>query len=76
VPDLPVLEKYPQLALSRPAIIADHAQTPRAPPRQPLNQIIRKSRAAESAEHDRSSVGDIRHRKVHRRKNSIFSIHI
>jgi len=73
---LPVLEKNPQLAIPRAAIIADHAQIPRAPPRQALNQIVGKPRAAESAKHHRRPVRNIRDSKVHRRKNSVFSIHI
>src|ERR1700686_1627644 len=65
--DLIVLEHQPKLAFARPAIVADGGDVPRSFPRQRLNQVIRKARAAESSEHDLRAVGNIRHGLVEAR---------
>src|SRR5260370_38374251 len=59
--DLIVLEHQPKLAFARSAIVADGGDVLRAFPRQRLNQVIRKARAAESTEHDSNAIGNIRH---------------
>src|ERR1700730_6436548 len=59
--DLIVLEHDSKLAIARPAIVADGSDVLRAFPRQRLNEIVRKTRASESSDHDLRAVGNIGH---------------
>src|SRR4029077_12769772 len=59
--DLIVLEHDPKLAVVRPAIVADGGNVLRALPCQRLNEIIRKARASEPADHDLRAVWNIGH---------------
>src|SRR5450755_5021039 len=69
---LPVLEDQSQLAFMRPAIVADGRDISRARTRQRLNQIVRKARAAKSAEHDARAIGHASHRGVQAAINFLF----
>src|SRR5258708_12739718 len=61
MPDLIILEHQPKLAFACPAIVADGGDVFRAFPRQRLNQIIRKARAAESSKHNLRAIRNIPH---------------
>src|SRR5258708_606596 len=67
--DLIVLKHQAKLAFTRPAIVADGRKFLRPCPRQRLNQIVRKARAAKSPEHDLRAVGNISNGFVQARKN-------
>src|SRR5207245_4321303 len=58
--DLIVLEHDSKLAIARPAIVADSSDVLRAFPRQRLNEVIWKTRASESPDHDLRAIGNIR----------------
>src|SRR5208282_2476231 len=55
----------------RPAIIADGGDIFRAFADQRLNQVIGKSRTAESAEHDSSAVSNIGHSRIQARMDFV-----
>src|SRR5208282_5782515 len=64
VPDLAVLEHQAQLAIVCSAVIADCGDVFGAFQSQRLDQVIGKSRATESAEHDASAVWNIGHGRI------------
>src|SRR6266850_482048 len=57
--DLIVFEHQAELALARAAIVADRCDAFCPFARECLNQIVRKARAAESAEHNSRAIGNI-----------------
>jgi len=64
VAHLAVLEHDAQFAFARSAIIADGSDIFQTLPRQSLNQIVRKARAAKPAKHDARAITDISYRLV------------
>src|SRR5260370_35054747 len=71
--DLVVFEHHAQRAFARPSVCADGRDVLGALPRQRLNQVIRKARAAESSEHDLRAIGNVRNGFVEAGKD--FSLH-
>src|SRR6266481_5780442 len=72
VPDLIVFEHDAKLAIARPAIVADGSDAFRAFSRQRLNEVIWKTRAPESSDHDSRAIGNVRHGFVEARAHFLL----
>ncbi len=70
--DLAVFEHQAKFAIARSAIVADGGDVFDVLPGQCLDQIVGKSRAAEAAEHDSSSVSNIGHGRIQTGINFVF----
>jgi hypothetical protein len=70
--DLAVLKHQSQFSIVRATIVADGSDVFRAFARHGLDQIVRKTRASEAAEHDSSPIGNVRDSGVQIRVNFLF----